>query len=187
LGEPVTTYTELIGAIRTRIGVLGIRYQDFDSLADFPGGLSGKVFGPSQVKRLGPEKLFDALRAASLKIRIEPDEEQLQRMQKNMAEHCQPRQANQARPGNTSNLNNKTIDDVLNYLANKRGGLARLRGAVKAARSNWARHAAKAFWEKKRERDFSTYPENVSRIGSAPALRPPEVRGAALSAEANAA
>jgi hypothetical protein len=135
----VETYTELINAIRSRVGELGIRYQDFDSLADFPSGLSGKIFGPSQVKRVGPEKLFDALRAASLKIRIEPDEEQLRRMQKSMAENCQPRQAKQARMNNHSHLSNKFIDSVLDYLANKKGGVARLNKAVKQARSNHAR------------------------------------------------
>jgi hypothetical protein len=150
-GANVTSYTELINAIRSRVGELGIRYQDFDVLTGFAPGLSGKIFGASQVKRVGPEKLFDALRAASLKIRIEPDEEQLRRMQKSMTENCRPRQAKQARMNNHSHLSNKMIDGVLYYLANnKPGGLARLKDAVKEARSNWARNAAKASWEKKR-------------------------------------
>jgi hypothetical protein len=169
--------------------VLKIRYGDFDNLCSFPDGLSGKCLGPAQIKRFGIEKFFDAVRGVGLRIRFEEDPEQTARMLERVSQNYEPRRAHQARPGNTSNLNNKTIDDVLNYLANKRGGLARLRGAVKAARSNWARRASKAFWEKKRG-DSSTYSENVSRIGSAPAPRPPEVRGAAphpCSAEANAA
>jgi ferritin-like metal-binding protein YciE len=148
----VSCYTELINAIRSRVGELGIRYQDFDSLADFAAGLTGKVFGQSQIKRLGPEKLFDALRAASLKIRIEPDEEQLRRMQKSMAENCQPRQAKQARMNNHSHLSNKMINGVLDYLANKKGGLARLNKAVKQARANHARRtiATGVNWAQKR-------------------------------------
>jgi hypothetical protein len=144
-GCETTSYSELINAIRDRVGQLGIRYEDFDSLADFPDGMTGKALGPSQAKRLGPEKLFDALRAASLKIRVEPDEQQLAKMQKRMAENCQPRQANQARMSNRNHLrpSEQLIARVLTHLANNTdGGLALLNGAAKKARSNWAQHAA---------------------------------------------
>jgi hypothetical protein len=140
ISEAVTTYTELVGGIQQRLGELGIRQVDFDKLAGFAEGLTGKAFGPSQVKRLGPEKLFDAIRAAGLKLRLEADPEQLERMSKQIAENCQPRQAKQARMGNRSHLSNSTIDEVLSYLANnKKGGIARLNKAVRQARSNHAR------------------------------------------------
>jgi hypothetical protein len=138
-GANVTSYVELIDAIRTRVGAIGVRYQDFDVLAGWAAGLSGKVFGPSEVKRLGPEKMFDALRAAGLRIRVEEDPEQTAKMTCRIAERFNPRQANQARPGNSANLSNKFIDSVLDYLTNKKGGIARLNKAVKQARSNHAR------------------------------------------------
>jgi hypothetical protein len=167
--EPVTTYTEAIGPIRERVGaVLKIRYGDFDSLCSFPDGLSGKVFGPAQVKRLGIEKFFDAVRGVGLRIRFEEDPEQTARMLERIAENYLPRQSHQARPNNHSRLSNKIIAEVLDCLANRRGGLAMLNEAVKQARS-----------KRERASDFSAYPENVSRIGSVPATRPPEVRGAA--------
>jgi hypothetical protein len=69
-----------------------------------------------------------------------------------------------------------------------------LNDAVKEARSKWARHAAKALWEKKRGRgtgDFAAYLGNISRISNVPALRSPEDPGSSApnpcSAEANAA
>jgi len=62
----ITSYTELVNGIRSQLGALGIRYEDFDELAGFAAGLSGKVFGPAQVKRLGPEKMFDAIRRGRL-------------------------------------------------------------------------------------------------------------------------
>ncbi len=183
--EPVTTYTELIGVIRAQIGAMGVKYADFDSLAWFAPGLSGKVFGAAQIKRLGPAKLFDAIRCAGLRLRVEIDPEQLAKMEAMIEKKLiEPRQANQARPGNHSRLSNATIDEVLTHLANRRGGLTVLNGAVKQARSNLARRASLAFWEKKRKRDFSAYPEIVSRIGSAPAA-PPAAN--ACSAEAEAA
>src|SRR5207249_4841980 len=134
---------------------------DFDTLARWAHGLSGKVFGPSQIKRLGPEKLFDALRCAGLRLRVEEDPEQIAKMKAWIEKKMiQPRQANQARMGNHSHLSNERINEVLGYLANNKGGLTRLNDAVKQARSNTARRASKAFWEKKREcgiRDFSAY------------------------------
>jgi hypothetical protein len=183
-GVEITTYTELICGIQARIGELGIRQVDFDKLACWADGMSGKIFGPSQVKRLGPEKMFDAIRAAGLRLRLEPDPEQLERMRKQIAENCQPRQSLQARMGNRSHPSNKMIDDVLSYLANKRGGLTVLNDAVKEARSNWARHAAKALWEKRRACgpvDFATYLGSVSQNG-ARMLPPPEQRDEAATA-----
>jgi hypothetical protein len=192
--NPVTSYTELIQSLRERVGQLELRYVDFDKLAGFPEGLTGKAFGPSQVKRLGPEKLFDALRAAGLWIRIEEDPEQAEKMRRRIADNFIPRQSNQARPNNFANLSNKIIDSVLEYLANKKGGLARLNKAVREARSNAARRASNAHWTRKRELrgigDFAAYREaclgNVSRIGLR-ALPPPENREACAEEEATAA
>jgi hypothetical protein len=175
----IISYTELIAGIQARIGELGIRQVDFDKLAGFAEGLTGKAFGAAQVKRLGPEKLFDAIRAAGLKLKLEADPEQLERMRKQIAENCQPRQAKQARMGNSANLSNKIIDGVLDYLANnKKDGLVRLNKATKQARSTLARHAANARWTQKRELPrigyLVSYREaclgSVSRIGDRQAL-----------------
>ena len=177
--EPVTCYAELIQSLRNRLGELGVRYLDFHTLCQFPDGLTGKCLGPSQVKRFGIEKFFDAIRGAGLRIRLEEDPEQTAKMRQHIAENFSPRQANQARPGNHSHPSNKLIDDVLSYLANKRGGLTQLNRAVKEARSNWGRRAARAQWEKKRKGgtgDFAAYLGNVSRIGPTLALRSPESR-----------
>jgi hypothetical protein len=103
-------------------------------------------------------------------------------MLERVAQNYSPRQANQARMNNHSHLCNKMIDEVLNYLANKKGGLTRLNLAAKEARSNWARRAAKAFWEKKRQCGTS---DNVLRISKTPALPSPAENP--CSAEANAA
>ncbi len=147
-----TSYTELIGGIQARLGELGIRYEDFDELAGFAPGLSGKVFGPAQVKRLGPEKLFDALRAASLKLKVEPDPEQLEKMRKQMAEKCQRRQANQARPHNhASPMGTHQLSRVFKHLS-RLGAKARLRKMTKEQRKRSAQHAATVRWIKHRKR-----------------------------------
>jgi hypothetical protein len=148
----VTSYTELIGGIQARIAALGIRQLDFDKLAGFPEGLSGKVFGMLQVKRLGPEKLFDALRAAGLKLRIEEDPEQLARMQKQIAEKCQVRQANQSRPGHASTpLSTAVLSRVFKPLGRK-GGKKRWERVSKQDRTAHTTMMVNARWKKERKR-----------------------------------
>jgi hypothetical protein len=139
----VACYSEMMARLRDRVGQLGVRYLDFDKLAGWAEGMSGKAFGQAQIKRLGSDKLFDAIRAAGLRLRIEEDPEQTAKMKARIEQNFLPRQGNQARMGNRSNLSTKTIDDVLSYLANKKGGLTTLNLAVKRARSNLSRQAGK--------------------------------------------
>jgi hypothetical protein len=147
-----TTYTELMAAIRAQVEALQVKLTDFDELAGFPAGLSGKVFGPLQVKRLGPEKMFDALRAAGLAIRVEVDPEQVARMQARIAANFLPRCANQARNGNhASPLGMQLKTRVLRQLASN-GGKARMQGMTKAERSAHGRRAANARWIRFRKR-----------------------------------
>jgi hypothetical protein len=189
LGEMVTCYNEMIQRLRDRVGQLGVRYLDFDQLAGFAEGLSGKVFGGAQVKRLGIEKMFDALRAAGLRIRIEEDPEQTAKMRARIAANFNPRQAQQVRPRNDANMSNEAIDRVLNYLVNKRGGLIRLNAAVRRARSNCARRAAIAQWKQRRE--CGTAGTGVIHIVSTSSLTPEDHHRSsapiACNAEATAA
>lgn len=148
----VTSYTELIASIRAQLGELGIRYEDFDELAGFAAGLSGKVFGPAQVKRLGPEKLFDAMRAAGLRIRLEADPEQLEKMRIRIAENYNPRQANQARMANnasaiSSHLLSRAFGHVLREARKKRWA-----GKSPTQRSEHARKIANTRWKRHRKR-----------------------------------
>jgi hypothetical protein len=161
----ITCYSELIASLRDRVGQLGVRYLDFDKLACWADGMTGKAFGSSQMKRLSPEKLFDALRAAGLRLRVEIDPEQDARMRQRIAENFLPRQGTQARMGNRSHLSGKMIDEVLSHLASKKGGMTRLNAAVKQAYSNRAQRAA-ATRKLKRSAGELAVPENVSRISA---------------------
>src|ERR1700744_522982 len=100
--DAVTSYTELMAGIQAQVGALGLKLTDFDDLAGFPAGLSGKVFGMLQVKRLGPEKMVDAIRAAGLRLRLEVDPDQEAKMKPRITENYNPRHANQARPQHSS-------------------------------------------------------------------------------------
>src|SRR5213075_2825529 len=76
MSTEITSYTELIAGIQAKVESMGVKQSDFDELAGFAPGLSGKVFGMLQVRTLRLEKLFDAIRAAGLRIRLEDDPDQ---------------------------------------------------------------------------------------------------------------
>ncbi|MCK1445412.1 hypothetical protein IVB43_23795 [Bradyrhizobium sp. 48] len=158
----VTTYTELMAGIQAQVGQLGLKLTDFDDLAGFPAGLSGKVFGMLQVKRLGPEKLFDALRAAGLRIRLEIDPEQEARMRARIADNYNPRQANQSRPGHAASpASTAVLSRVFKPLA-RMGGKARWADKSKKERSQHMKAIANARWKK--ERQAAKKRKRVSRV-----------------------
>lgn len=147
-----TVYTEAIGILRQRMAYFGIKYQDFDAHADFAPGYSGKVFGPSQVKRLGIDKFFDAVTALGLRIKLEEDPEQCARMRARIAENYLPRNANNARPDNhASPVSTKLLSRVFRHLS-REGVKKRWRGISKKKRSEHGRNMAMARWGKKRRR-----------------------------------
>lgn len=147
----VTSYTELIAGIQAQVEALGVRLVDFDDLAGFPAGLSGKAFGMLQVKRLGPEKLFDALRAAGLRLRVEIDPEQVEKMKLRIAENYNPRQANQARNGHASTpLSSAVLSRVFKPLG-RIGGKQRWAKKTKKERSEHMRMMVMAREKKRRK------------------------------------
>lgn len=148
----VTSYTELIAGIQAKIELLGVRQSDFDELAGFAPGLSGKVFGMLQVRTLRLEKLFDAIRAAGLRIRLEDDPEQDAKMKARIADNYNPRQANQARNGHAASpLSTAVLSRVFKPLG-RMGGKARWARKSKKEISEHMRMMAMAKVRKDRKR-----------------------------------
>lgn len=148
----VTTYTELMAGIQAQVGELGLKLTDFDDLAGFPAGLSGKVFGMLQVKRLGPEKMFDALRAAGLRIRIEVDSEQLEKMKERISENYNPRQENQVRANNhASAISTHVLSRAFGHVL-RQARKQRWAGKSQKERSEHARKIANVRWARHRKR-----------------------------------
>ena len=147
----VTSYTELIAGINAQREALGVRMSDFDDLAGFPAGLTGKAFGMLQVKRLGPEKLFDAIRAAGLRIKLEVDPDQVEKMKQRISEHYNPRQENQARNGHASSPPSSIVlSRVFKALGNK-GRKSRWAKMSKKERSDHGRMMVMARERKRRK------------------------------------
>lgn len=148
----VTTYSELIAAIRSQVEGMNVRQLDFDKLAGFPQGLTGKAFGLLQVKRLGSEKLFDALRAAGLRLRVEIDPDQLAKMQARIERKLMhPRQENQARPGHSASLPSTAVLNRVMQPWRKIGGKKRWHKTTPEERSAHMRMMAMAGVRKRRK------------------------------------
>lgn len=151
MNASVTSYTELIGVIRTEVERLGVRSIDFDDLAGLPAGLWGKVSGILQVKRLGPEKLFDVIRAAGFLLFLKIDPEQQAKMMKRIAENYNPRQANQARNGHAASLPSTPVLNRVMQPWRKIGGKKRWSKTTEKERSEHMRMMAMAGVRKRRK------------------------------------
>lgn len=149
MSEPITSYTELIKGIDAERVALGIRHLDFEVLIGVAQGHWGKAAGMLQVKKLGIEKIFDALRGAGLRIRLEIDPEQRAKMQARIEENFNPMQMNQARPRHASTpASSQVLSRVFKPLA-RMGGKARWHKKTKAERSE---HMRMMVMERERKR-----------------------------------
>lgn len=183
MSELITSYSELIRGIDAARVDMGVRQLDFEVLCSMTQGHWGKVAGPSQVKRLGIEKAFDALRATGLRMRLEVDPDQRAKMAARVAENFLPMHKHQARPSNYAQPSEKAVDSILNHLANKPGGLRRLTEAVKEARSAAARRGHRTRQEKRKSKvvDLAGYLESAAHLNLPASSETPR------STEANAA
>lgn len=147
----VTSYTELIAGIRTQVEAMGVRQLDFDNLAGFTPGLSGKVFGLLQVRQLRLEYMFAALRAAGLRMRLEVDPEQQAKMIQRIATNYNPKQANQARNGHSASPAGPAVMSRIFKPLAKMGGKARMAKMTKEELTQHQRMAAMAGVRKRRK------------------------------------
>lgn len=147
----VTSYTELIAAIDAGRMEMGYRHLDFEVLIGVTQGHWGKAAGMLQVKKLGIEKIFDALRGAGLKISVEVDQDQRAKMLARAAQRFNPMQANQARPRHSSTLPSTPVLNRVMQPWRKIGGKKRWAGKSKKEISEHMRMMALARVRKDRK------------------------------------
>lgn len=147
----VTSYTELIASIDAARIEMGLRHLDFEELIGVTQGHWGKATGMLQVKRLGIEKIFDALRGAGLLIFVKVDQDQRAKMLARSSERFNPMQANQARPRHSATKASAAIlSRILKPFA-RDGGKARWANKSAKERSEHARMMAMAGVLKRRK------------------------------------
>lgn len=147
----VTSYTELIAGIDAGRVEMGLRHLDFEVLIGVTQGHWGKAAGMLQVKKLGIEKIFDALRGAGLMMRLEVDPEQRAKMVARCADNFNPMHANQARPRHSSTLPSTPVLNRVMQPWRKIGGKKRWAGKSKKEISEHMRMMAMARVRKERK------------------------------------
>lgn len=147
----ITSYTEIIAAIEAGRVEMGYRQLDFEVLIGVTQGHWGKAAGLLQVKKFGIEKIFDALRGAGLRIRVEVDPDQRAKMLARAAKKFNPMQGNQARLCHASTTPSSAVLTRVFKAMGRNGGKARWHRKSKEARSEHMRMMVMAR-EKKRRR-----------------------------------
>lgn len=147
----VTSYTELIAAIDAGRVEMGLRHLDFEELIGVTQGHWGKAAGMLQVKKLGIEKIFDAMCGAGLRMKIEVDPSGRAKMLARCAENFNPMQANQARPRHSSTLPSSAVLTRVLKPIGRLGGKARWHRKSKKERSEHMRMMVMARERKRRK------------------------------------
>jgi hypothetical protein len=130
-------------SLRAHVDEIDVKRVVIDEVAGLPIGYCGKTLGLGQSKKFGMTSLGPFLQTVGLVLIVAHDTDASARMLERISKNYDPRQSSQVRLNNQSHLSQKTIDDVLSYLASRTA-------AVKEARSIRARRASLAGWEQKR-------------------------------------
>jgi len=82
--EPIIirSYSDLIEAMRTRVGDLGLSYKSVDEIIDWAPGYTGKILGPTPTKSLSAHTIFSMLMVCGFAIELRPDDEMARAAQK---------------------------------------------------------------------------------------------------------
>lgn len=148
----VCDYDGLIAALRTRKAELGLSDSFLDELTGLQSGYTGKIFGPKQVKKLGPVSLGLLLQALGLKIVLLEDPETLAKHRERHEKRDERRVhlGNHAKPLSMKSL--ARMNKHTFRAAGKRGGLASLVTMAAEERTARAQRAARARWKGRRRR-----------------------------------
>jgi hypothetical protein len=142
----IADYDAMIAALKARAAERGVSYGQLDQLAGTPDGYAGKVFGPSQTKKLGFQSFWYYLQALGLGLAFVENPEALAARQ-----HLHGgRNACQARAGgHTGPVGRHAIRRVLRHLASA-GGRASFAKKSATERRHHQQRAANALWKKAR-------------------------------------
>jgi len=167
LGE-ARSYEDIRQALILRADELNISRETLDDASGLPDGFSSKVLSPEGQKSLGPATLGPMLGGLAVKLLIVPDEEQLTRLKKWLANQrdrtkmtlCLPPIAGKHRPKwlfhprKAKRMAKKRVQSAGKNgwsRLSKRGAKARARALSPERRREIARSGAAARWKNRRE------------------------------------
>lgn len=151
----VRDYDGVISAFKARADEIGVSTQFLDHLTGLPHGYVGKVLGPSRVRRIGFDSVFDLAEGLALRIEIVPDLEAAQRM----AKRWEKRDELRRRPGVVRKRFSAEVRSKVASEIGRMGGTAPKRFRIsKKRRSAINRRNARIGWKTRRERHPASRP-----------------------------
>jgi hypothetical protein len=152
LTAAITSYDEMIDALRARKAELGLSDAVVDDLTGLPTGYTGKVLGPARVKKMGALSLWLMLEVLAFDMRLDSSVEKAARMQERWEKRSegQANMNNKAKPLSLRNLAKKNRETFRE--AGRKGGRARARLQTAEQRRSLARKGGRAFAAKMRQR-----------------------------------
>jgi hypothetical protein len=136
----VSSYEQMVDALRQRVNELQINGERFDEYAGLPRGYLSKLVGANPVRRIGMVSFEPVLGALGLRCLFVEDEAATQRLRKRLP----PRNSSFVRSGVTHIALTTRFMQKIGRL----GAQARVDNSTEAQRRKWARQAAMARWRK---------------------------------------
>jgi hypothetical protein len=135
----VSSYEEMLTALRNRVTELQINGERFDEYAGLPRGYLSKLIGANPVRRIGACSFQPVLAGLGLRLLVIEDNAATERLKRGVV------------PPNQSYVRSTpSIVLTLRFFQRigRKGAQARVDNSTKAQRQEWARHAANTRWRK---------------------------------------
>jgi len=136
----VSSYEQMLTALRARVAELQINGERFDEYAGLPRGYLSKLVGAKPIRRIGMTSWTPVLAGLGLRCLFVEDEAATQRLRDRLA----PRNGSYVRADATHVVLTFRFMQKIGRL----GAQARVDNSTKQQRRQWARRAAIARWRK---------------------------------------
>ena len=135
----VSSYEQMLTALRARVTELQINGERFDEFAGLPRGYLSKLIGVNPIRRIGMTSWAPVLTGLGLRCLFVEDEAATERLKN----HVAPRNSSYVRGTPSIVLTVRFFQKI-----GRLGAQARIDNSTKQQRQQWARHAAITRWRK---------------------------------------
>jgi len=133
----VSSYEQMLAALRARINELQISGERFDEYSGLPRGYLSKLTGANPIRRLGMTSFAPVLAGLGLRLLVIEDEQATLRLKNRLP----PRNQSYVRGAPSIVLTVRYFKRI-----GRKGAQARVDNSTKEQRQEWARKAAIARW-----------------------------------------
>jgi hypothetical protein len=140
----VSSYEQMLAALRARVKELEIHGERFDAFAGLPEGYLSKLIGPRPVRRIGPTSFAPVLSGLGLRLLVIEDNAATERLKNQV----KPRNPSYVRDGMRAGGVHVVLTDRFMRKIRKKGGENSRKYLGKRLVKQLARKAALARWHR---------------------------------------